>query len=67
MKAHLIIHSGEKPFKCDLCEQKFTKKAYLKSHLKIHTGEKPFKCEYCETEFTEKCNLKKHISRIHTK
>ena len=41
------IHTGEKPFKGDLCEKRFTTSGHLTTHKQIHTGEKPFKCDLC--------------------
>ncbi|XP_019769615.2 gastrula zinc finger protein XlCGF26.1 [Dendroctonus ponderosae] len=31
---HLYTHSGEKPFKCPICDKKFNDKSYVKQHLK---------------------------------
>ena len=35
------IFSGEKPYVCDVCHQRFTQSNSLKAHRLIHTGNKP--------------------------
>ena len=44
------VHEGIKPFKCTICDYKFTRKLVLKKHIEyIHEGIKPFKCSICDT------------------
>ena len=49
-RQHLKIHTGVKPFVCDICSRSFRKKAHMEEHRRIHTGEKPFVCEICSRE-----------------
>lgn len=60
LKLHMIKHSDERPFECNLCESKFKIKALLTSHMRTHTGEKPFNCSECGRGFAKKSHLIDH-------
>ncbi|XP_056444421.1 uncharacterized protein LOC130381025 [Gadus chalcogrammus] len=51
----------EKPYKCDQCKKRFSRKGNLKIHLRTHSGEKPYKCDQCMMRFSEKGTLNKHM------
>ena len=59
-----MIHTGERPFKCDVCAQSFTQSTNLAVHARIHTGETPFECAICSISFNHLSNLRKHEKTI---
>ena len=64
LRAHLIIHSGEKSNKCNQCDYACSDPSALRTHLKTHTGEKPNKCNRCDYASSQtghlRSNLKTH-------
>ena len=60
LKAHMLAHSGVKPFVSKQCNFSFTQAGDLKTHILTHSGEKSFSCQQLEFSFTTVSNLKKH-------
>lgn len=60
------IHTGEKPYQCDICSAKFTQSNSLKAHKLIHSGNKPiYQCPMCPATCGRNSDLKVHIQKLH--
>ena len=62
---HMTVHTGEKPFTCNICMKGFGRQDKLNRHMQIHSGYKPFQCAACDYKAIDKYTLKKHM-RVHT-
>ncbi|KAI9338777.1 hypothetical protein BDR26DRAFT_919305 [Obelidium mucronatum] len=62
LKTHILSHTKEKPFACEICPKSYTTKNRLKVHMRDHTGDKPYKCEVpgCTYATKQKCALQTH-------
>ena len=46
-----VVHSGEKPFKCNMCDKVFNRNDTLQTHIASHSDLKPFMCSVCGKQF----------------
>ena len=51
---HSRTHSGERPYECGICDEKFRQKGVLTQHLLTHQ-EGRFECDECHYKATKKC------------
>ena len=64
---HRRTHSGEKPFKCSLCNRSCSRWDNLQLHKRcVHSSSRPHLCSYCGKTFATSTSLNSHV-RIHAK
>ena len=65
MQEHAVIHTGDKPFQCTLCDKRFNNKANFNKHRRTHTNQRPFVCNVCGQTYRQNYDLKRHMT-LHT-
>lgn len=67
----MLIHTDQKPFQCEQCDQSFRQKQLLKRHINLYHNpsyvpppprEKTHECPECHKAFRHKGNLIRHMA-----
>merc|ERR1719295_1863143 len=68
LNRHKVVHTGEKPYSCPYCSQKFTAPSSRATHIRsIHEKTQEYVCPQCDKDFNQTSALRRHIKIVHKK
>lgn len=71
LRDHILTHTNERPYRCDVCQKGFNAETTMKNHKAMHSTQQhrtpQAVCAECGLAFAAEYQLMKHIHRKHTK